>query len=71
MRKMQVKSSGFGGLTTKAHAHRLRCKQLPPIQAGEAERLVEAFLATNSITACPTRYVAPVEQRPQRISGGY
>jgi hypothetical protein len=67
---MQETSSGFVGLTTKAHAHRLRCKQLPPMRAGEAERLVAAFLATNSITACPTRYVAPVDQRPQRISGG-
>lgn len=67
---MQVKSSGVSGMISKAHAHRLRCKQLPPIQAGEAERLVAAFLATNAITPCPERYAAPVEQRPQFVSGG-
>jgi hypothetical protein len=66
---MQVKANGFGGMTSKAHAHRLRCKQLPPIQAGEAERLVAAFLATNAITPCPERYAAPVEQRPQFVPG--
>jgi hypothetical protein len=34
------------------------------MQAGEAERLIAAFLATNQITACPARYALPVEQRP-------
>jgi hypothetical protein len=41
--------------------HRQRCKELPPLQVGEAERLTEAFLANNSITVCPTRYAAPIE----------
>jgi hypothetical protein len=34
------------------------------MQAGEAERLIAAFLETNQITACPVRYALPVEQRP-------
>jgi hypothetical protein len=68
---MQVKSNSFGASPTKAHAHRLRCKQLPPIRAGEAERLVAAFLATNTITPCPIRYAAPVEQRPQITISGH
>jgi hypothetical protein len=67
---MQKKSNFYGGLSTKSHAHRLRCKQLPPIQAGEAERLVAAFLATHSVTACPERYAAPVEQRPHAVVRG-
>jgi hypothetical protein len=53
-----------------AHAHRQRCKGLPPMQAGEAERLVAEFLATRGITACPTRYAAPVEQRSQPTRSG-
>jgi len=35
------------------------------MQPGEAERLIADFLASKSITACPTRYAAPIEQRPQ------
>jgi hypothetical protein len=34
-----------------------------PMQPGEAGRLVADFLAARSITACPTRYAAPIEQR--------
>lgn len=68
---MQAKSNPFGGVAMKAHAHRLRCKHLPPMQAGEAERLVAAFLATNNVTACPIRYAAPVEHRPLLIGRGY
>jgi hypothetical protein len=52
-------------LTPQAQTYRRRCKSLPPIQAGEVERLVAGFLAARAITACPTRYAAPVEQRPQ------
>ena len=37
------------------------------MQPGEAERLVAAFLATHDVTACPTRYAAPVEQPSQFI----
>jgi hypothetical protein len=60
-----------GALTPEARAHRLRCKSLPSIQAGEAERLVAGFLATSSVTACPPRYAAPVEQRLQSTQRGY
>jgi hypothetical protein len=35
------------------------------MQPGEADRLVADFLAAKSITACPTRYAAPVEQQPR------
>jgi hypothetical protein len=48
-----------------AIAHLLRCKSLSPVQPGEADRLVADFLAAKSITACPTRCAAPIEQRPQ------
>jgi hypothetical protein len=68
---MQRTTSFSGALASQAHAHRLRCKSLPPIQAGEAERLVAGFLATNAITACPTRYAAPVEQRLHPAQRGY
>ena len=70
-RKMQEKSNSFGALATKASAHRVRCRRLPPMQAGEAERLVAAFLATKSVTPCPIRYAAPVEHRPQLVTRGY
>jgi hypothetical protein len=60
----------YGRLTPEAHAHRLRCKSLPSIQSGEAERLVAGFLATRSVTACPPRYAAPVEQRLQSTQRG-
>lgn len=56
-------NSSYCGLTP-AQAHRRRCRSLPPVQAGEAERLMADFLANRSITACPTRYAAPIEQRP-------
>ncbi len=68
---MQDNTSFFGVLASKAHAHRLRCKRLPPIQDGEVERLVAGFLTTNAITACPTRYAAPVEQRFEPAQRGY
>jgi hypothetical protein len=68
---MQEKVNFYGAPPAKAHAHRLRCKQLPAMRAGEAERLVAAFLATNSVTACPVRYAAPVEQRSQIVSTGH
>jgi hypothetical protein len=48
--------------TPEEQAHRRRCKSLPPIQAGEADDLMAAFLATRSVTLCPTRYAAPTAQ---------
>jgi hypothetical protein len=68
---MHEKTSFFGALPTNAHAHRLRCRSLPPLQAGEAERLLAGFLATKDITVCPVRYAAPVEQRLQSTRRGY
>ena len=48
--------------TAEDQAHRQRCKSLPPMQADEAKTLVTAFLATRSVTICPTRYAAPTAQ---------
>jgi hypothetical protein len=58
-------------LTPEAHAHRQRCKNLPQIQPGEAERLMADFLANRRVTACPTRYAAPIEQQPRLTRNGY
>ena len=59
---MQDKASFIGASATKAHANRVRRRNLP-LQNGEVERLVADFLATRDITACPARYAALVEQR--------
>jgi hypothetical protein len=64
---MQGKPSGFNREFQPAFAHMRRCKTLPPLRPGEQERLVAAFLAVKNVTACPARYAAPVEQRPQLI----
>ena len=41
--------------------HRQRCRHLPPLQKGEAERLVAEFLATRGgATLCPPAYLIPV-----------
>jgi len=45
--------------------------KLPPVQKGEAERLVAEFLARHRVTSCPTRYAVAIEQRPQSSRGGY
>jgi hypothetical protein len=58
-------------LPPDAHAHRQRCKALPPVQPGEAERLTAEFLANRGVTSCPTRYAAPIEQVPQFLRKGY
>ena len=68
---MQHKSSFSGAPAAKAHAHRLRCKSLPAMQPGEAERLLAGFLATRSVTTCPTRYAAPIEQQSHLSRSGY
>jgi len=51
-----------GAPTLESLARWRRCKSLSPVQHGEAERLMAVFMTTRSITACPTRYAAPVEQ---------
>jgi hypothetical protein len=67
---MQGKSRRFEKLA-EIHAHRLRCQSLPPMQAGDSERLVADFLATREITSCPTHYAAPVEQWLQPTRSGH
>jgi hypothetical protein len=62
---MAARPNPFNKHFNEAFAHQRRCKTLPPLQPGEQERLVAAFLAVRSVTLCPARYVAPVEQRPQ------
>ena len=61
----------FAALTPDALAHRRRCKALPPVQPGEAERLMADFLATRAITACPARYAAPIQQQSQPARRGH
>ncbi len=51
--------------------HRDRCRTLPPLQTGETESLVAAFLASRSVTVCPVRFAAPIEQHPQPMRRGY
>jgi hypothetical protein len=68
---MQNQMSFFRALATKAHEHRVRCRSLPPIRAGEVELLVADFLTTRRITPCPARYVAPVEQPFRPTQRGY
>jgi hypothetical protein len=67
---MSFNAPEFIAQSEQAHAHRRRCKALPPLQPGERERLVAAFLAARSVTQCPARYAAPVEQRPQLTRQG-
>ena len=68
---MQQNLTFFGGLSLEALQHRRRCEKLPALQVGEAEDLVAAFLAARSVTVCPARYAAPVEQRPLFNRGTY
>jgi hypothetical protein len=45
----------------RSQEHRQRCRHLPPLQKGEAERLIAEFLATHgSVTMCPPAYLVPV-----------
>jgi hypothetical protein len=67
---MQQKSSAFR-LSLNALQHRRRCERLPALQAGEADRLIAAYLSERSITVCPTRYALPVEQQPQYSRSSY
>jgi hypothetical protein len=53
----------FGGNDPKSRAlqrqiagHKQRCKALPELKPGEADDLVTAYLRSNSITQCPTRF---------------
>ena len=71
MRDMQQKSAFFSRLSLEALQHRRRCERLPALRDGEVATLVAEYLAERSITVCPTRYAAPVEQRPLYNAGGY
>lgn len=42
-------------------AHMQRCRKLPAIQPGEAERLMLAFLGSHGVTRCPPAYAAVVQ----------
>jgi hypothetical protein len=60
----------IGALTVDALARRRRCRSLPPIQHGEAERLIANFLATKDVTVCPIRYLLPIEPQSQLARNG-
>ena len=70
VRKHPSKLCPLEMMTSVAAAHRRRCNSLPPMQPGEADRLIADFLAAKSATVCPTRYAAPVEQRPRFSRAG-
>ncbi len=55
--------------TPETQARWRRCKDLSPVQCGESDRLMAEFMAIRSITVCPVRYAAPVEQRAQVVRG--
>lgn len=43
--------------------HSQRCRALPPLEPGEADRLVSEFAAKRSgLTKCPTAYLVPLQQ---------
>jgi hypothetical protein len=45
---------------SRMRQHRERCRTLPPLARGEAERLLKAFVESGgTIKACPTRYALP------------
>ncbi len=46
----------------KVEAHRQRCKALPPLGEGEAERLVAEFAATRKVTHCAPGFAVAVGQ---------
>ncbi len=46
----------------KVEAHRQRCKALPPLGEGEAERLVAEFAATCRVTYCAPGFAIAVGQ---------
>lgn len=47
----------------RIRAHAQRCRSLPPLQPGEAERLVAEYAARRGgITRCPTAYLIPIQQ---------
>jgi len=65
---MQQHRYSVSRLSPEGWEHLQRCKRLPALQPGESERLMAAFLAGRSVTLCPPRYAAPVEQQPATAS---
>lgn len=51
--------------------HKQRCRGLPPLAVGDAERLIAEFLVARGVTQCPPRYSVSVEptSRLTRMSG--
>ncbi len=68
---MSGETNPFNVTSQQAKEHRRRCMALPPLRAGEHERLVAAFLAVRSITQCPVRYVLPLHRGPQPTRSVY
>ena len=68
-RRMNTEVHSPGERTDEGRAHRQRRKILPPMQAGEVEHLMAAFLANSSIATCPTRYAAPTEHAARSMPG--
>jgi hypothetical protein len=56
-----ILEEGVSEARRRSQEHRQRCRHLPPLQKGEAERLIAEFLATRgSVTVCPPAYLLPV-----------
>jgi hypothetical protein len=54
--------SGWARDVRRRIAHMERCRALPRMQPGEAERLMAAFIAARGVTQCPPAYVVAVQQ---------
>jgi hypothetical protein len=54
--------SGWTIDVSRRLAHMERCRALPTMRPGEAERLTAAFIAARGITRCPPAYVVAVQQ---------
>ncbi len=46
----------------KMQAHSRRCRALPPLGKGEAERLVAEYSAVRKVTHCPPAFAVAVSQ---------
>ena len=48
-------------LMQKIRAHQQRCRSLPKVTDAEADRLVQQYLESHTITKCPEAYALPLE----------
>jgi hypothetical protein len=46
-------------LARRKMAHAERTKKLPPLKAGEAERLIQEHIQSKGVTRCPPMYAEP------------